>query len=154
MSDLTSCPLSPSGLFCENPPPMILLQTSPCDQSECQNGGHCLVVAGEPICRCIPGYYGNKCDKISTVHFLGRDGFVELHGTKLRPTAHISLQVGLTFDLCVQQNGFPMGWLEMSPQHDAAATRLDRLLIWSEVMSFLSVYWLIGRIDPVTSIID
>uniref|UniRef100_A0A3B5MD32 Uncharacterized protein n=1 Tax=Xiphophorus couchianus TaxID=32473 RepID=A0A3B5MD32_9TELE len=90
----------------------------PCDQSECQNGGHCLVVAGEPICRCIPGYYGNKCDKISTVHFLGRDGFVELHGTKLRPTAHISLQVGLTFDLCLQQNGFPMGWLEMSPQHD------------------------------------
>uniref|UniRef100_A0A3B5M6B5 Uncharacterized protein n=1 Tax=Xiphophorus couchianus TaxID=32473 RepID=A0A3B5M6B5_9TELE len=87
-----------SGLFCENPPPMILLQTSPCDQSECQNGGHCLVVAGEPICRCIPGYYGNKCDKISTVHFLGRDGFVELHGTKLRPTAHISLQVATDKD--------------------------------------------------------
>uniref|UniRef100_M4ANP0 Slit homolog 3 (Drosophila) n=1 Tax=Xiphophorus maculatus TaxID=8083 RepID=M4ANP0_XIPMA len=87
-----------SGLFCENPPPMILLQTSPCDQSECQNGGHCLLVAGEPICRCIPGYYGNKCDKISTVHFLGRDGFVELHGTKLRPTAHISLQVATDKD--------------------------------------------------------
>ncbi|XP_014860989.1 PREDICTED: slit homolog 3 protein isoform X1 [Poecilia mexicana] len=87
-----------SGLFCENPPPMILLQTSPCDQSECQNGAQCLVVAGEPICRCIPGYYGNKCDKISTVHFLGRDGFVELHGTKLRPTAHISLQVATDKD--------------------------------------------------------
>ncbi|MEQ2291148.1 Slit 3 protein, partial [Ameca splendens] len=87
-----------SGLFCENPPPMILLQTSPCDQSDCQNGAQCLVVAGEPICRCIPGYYGNKCDKISTVHFLGRDGYVELHGTKLRPTAHISLQVATDKD--------------------------------------------------------
>uniref|UniRef100_A0A8C7ZC76 Slit homolog 3 (Drosophila) n=1 Tax=Oryzias sinensis TaxID=183150 RepID=A0A8C7ZC76_9TELE len=87
-----------SGLFCENPPPMILLQTSPCDQSECQNSAQCLVVAGEPICRCIPGYYGDKCDKVSTVHFLGRDGYVELPGTKLRPTAHISLQMATERD--------------------------------------------------------
>uniref|UniRef100_A0A8D0AEW4 Slit homolog 3 (Drosophila) n=1 Tax=Sander lucioperca TaxID=283035 RepID=A0A8D0AEW4_SANLU len=82
-----------SGLFCENPPPMILLQTSPCDQSDCQNGAQCLVVAGEPVCRCMPGFYGNKCDKMATVHFLGRDGYVELPSAKLRPTAHISLQV-------------------------------------------------------------
>ncbi|KAG5852268.1 hypothetical protein ANANG_G00060600 [Anguilla anguilla] len=27
-----------SGLFCESPPPMILLQTSPCDHADCQNG--------------------------------------------------------------------------------------------------------------------
>uniref|UniRef100_A0A3Q3J1P2 Slit homolog 3 (Drosophila) n=1 Tax=Monopterus albus TaxID=43700 RepID=A0A3Q3J1P2_MONAL len=87
-----------SGLFCENPPPMILLQTSPCDQSDCQNGAQCLVVTGEPICRCMPGFYGNKCDKMATVHFLGRDGYVELPGTKLRPTAHISLQVATDKD--------------------------------------------------------
>uniref|UniRef100_A0A8C4GMC1 Slit homolog 3 (Drosophila) n=1 Tax=Dicentrarchus labrax TaxID=13489 RepID=A0A8C4GMC1_DICLA len=87
-----------SGLFCENPPPMILLQTSPCDQSDCQNGAQCLVVAGEPICRCMPSFYGNKCDKMATVHFLGRDGYVELPGTKLRPTAHISLQVATDKD--------------------------------------------------------
>lgn len=37
---------------------------------------------------------------MATVHFLGRDGYVELPAAKLRPTAHISLQVGLTFDLC------------------------------------------------------
>lgn len=74
---------------------MILLQTSPCDQSDCQNGAQCLVVAGEPVCRCMPSFYGNKCDKMATVHFLGRDGYVELPGAKLRPTAHISLQVHL-----------------------------------------------------------
>lgn len=85
---------------------MILLQTSPCDQSDCQNGAQCLVVAGEPICRCMPGFYGNKCDKMSTVHFLGRDGYVELPGAKLRPTAHISLQVWVTFDFCSQSFGF------------------------------------------------
>uniref|UniRef100_A0AAQ4S4P0 Slit homolog 3 (Drosophila) n=1 Tax=Gasterosteus aculeatus aculeatus TaxID=481459 RepID=A0AAQ4S4P0_GASAC len=87
-----------SGLFCENPPPMILLQTSPCDQSDCQNGAQCLVVAGEPVCRCMPGFYGSKCDKIATVHFLGRDGYVELPSAKLRPTAHISLQVATDKD--------------------------------------------------------
>ncbi|XP_054453144.1 slit homolog 3 protein [Anoplopoma fimbria] len=87
-----------SGLFCENPPPMILLQTSPCDQSDCQNGAQCLVVAGEPVCRCMPGFYGNKCDKMATVHFLGRDGYVELPSAKLRPTAHISLQVATDKD--------------------------------------------------------
>ncbi|CAG5989155.1 unnamed protein product [Menidia menidia] len=94
-----------SGLFCENPPPMILLQTSPCDQSDCQNGAQCLVVAGEPICRCMPGFYGNKCDKMATVHFLGRDGYVELPGAKLRPTAHISLQVGLPSELWSCKSG-------------------------------------------------
>uniref|UniRef100_A0A669F6T9 Slit homolog 3 (Drosophila) n=1 Tax=Oreochromis niloticus TaxID=8128 RepID=A0A669F6T9_ORENI len=87
-----------SGLFCENPPPMILLQTSPCDQSDCRNGAQCLVVAGEPICRCMPGFYGSKCDKMATVHFLGRDGYVELPAAKLRPTAHISLQVATDKD--------------------------------------------------------
>ncbi|XP_037636755.1 slit homolog 3 protein [Sebastes umbrosus] len=87
-----------SGLFCENPPPMILLQTSPCDQSDCQNGAQCLVVAGEPVCRCMPGFYGNKCDKMATIHFLGRDGYVELPSAKLRPTAHISLQVATDKD--------------------------------------------------------
>uniref|UniRef100_A0A3P8US28 Slit homolog 3 (Drosophila) n=1 Tax=Cynoglossus semilaevis TaxID=244447 RepID=A0A3P8US28_CYNSE len=87
-----------SGLFCENPPPMILLQTSPCDQSDCQNGAQCIVTAGEPVCRCMPGFYGSKCDKTATVHFLGRDAFVELPGVKLRPTAHISLQVATEKD--------------------------------------------------------
>uniref|UniRef100_A0A8D3AFN6 Slit homolog 3 (Drosophila) n=1 Tax=Scophthalmus maximus TaxID=52904 RepID=A0A8D3AFN6_SCOMX len=87
-----------SGLFCENPPPMILLQTSPCDHSDCQNSAQCLLVAGEPVCRCMPGFYGNKCDKMATVHFLGREGYVELPGAKLRPTAHISLQVATDKD--------------------------------------------------------
>ncbi|KAM6976668.1 slit homolog 3 protein [Aplochiton taeniatus] len=87
-----------SGLFCENPPPMILLQTSPCDQSDCQNGAQCLVVSGDPVCRCLPGFYGNKCHKMATVHFLGKEAFVELPSMKLRPAAHISLQVATDKD--------------------------------------------------------
>ncbi|KAK0147672.1 Slit 3 protein [Merluccius polli] len=87
-----------SGLFCESPPPMILLQTSPCDQSDCQNSAQCIVVAGEPVCRCLPGFYGNKCHKMATAHFLGRDAYVELPSTMLRPSAHISLQVATDKD--------------------------------------------------------
>uniref|UniRef100_A0A8C6TFX3 Slit homolog 3 (Drosophila) n=1 Tax=Neogobius melanostomus TaxID=47308 RepID=A0A8C6TFX3_9GOBI len=87
-----------SGLFCENPPPMILLQTSPCDQTDCQNGAQCLMVAGEPVCRCMPGFYGNKCDKMATVHFLGREAYVGLQSVKLPSRVHISLQVATEKD--------------------------------------------------------
>lgn len=87
-----------SGLFCENPPPMILLQTSPCDQTDCQNGAQCLMVAGEPVCRCMPGFYGNKCDKMATIHFLGREAYVELPSMKLPSRVHISLQVATEKD--------------------------------------------------------
>uniref|UniRef100_A0A674MNH8 Slit homolog 3 (Drosophila) n=1 Tax=Takifugu rubripes TaxID=31033 RepID=A0A674MNH8_TAKRU len=88
-----------SGLFCENPPPMILLQTSPCDQSDCQNGAQCLVVAGEPVCRCTPGFYGSKCDTISTVHFLGRDAYMELKNlTNGCPLSDCLLQVATEKD--------------------------------------------------------
>lgn len=83
-----------SGLFCENPPPMILLQkTSPCDQSDCQNGAQCLLIEGEPVCRCLPGFFGNKCQKMLTAHFLGKDTYIELPGSSIRPSTHISLQV-------------------------------------------------------------
>ncbi|KAJ8282146.1 hypothetical protein COCON_G00046650 [Conger conger] len=87
-----------SGLFCESPPPMILLQTSPCDHTDCQNGSQCLVVAGEPVCRCLPAFFGGKCQKTLTVNFLGREAYVVLPGAKARPTAHISLQVATDKD--------------------------------------------------------
>ncbi|KAI9538295.1 hypothetical protein NQZ68_016305 [Dissostichus eleginoides] len=78
---------------------MILLQTSPCDQSDCQNGAQCLVVAGEPVCRCMPGFYGSKCAKMATVHFLGRDGYVELPSAKLRASPNFITGMA-DFDLC------------------------------------------------------
>lgn len=85
---------SPSGLFCEHPPPMVLLQTSPCDQYECQNGAQCIVVQQEPTCRCPPGFAGPRCEKLITVNFVGKDSYVELASAKVRPQANISLQVG------------------------------------------------------------
>ena len=74
---------------------MVLLQTSPCDQYECQNGAQCIVVRQEPTCRCPPGFAGPRCEKLITVNFVGKDSYVELASAKVRPQANISLQVRL-----------------------------------------------------------
>lgn len=92
------CPQGFSGLFCEHPPPMVLLQTSPCDQYECQNGAQCIVVQQEPTCRCPPGFAGPRCEKLITVNFVGKDSYVELASAKVRPQANISLQVATDKD--------------------------------------------------------
>lgn len=72
---------------------MVLLQTSPCDEYECQNGAQCIVVQQEPVCRCLAGFAGQRCEKLITVNFVGKDSYVELTGSKIRPQANISLQV-------------------------------------------------------------
>lgn len=72
---------------------MVLLQTSPCDNYECQNGAQCIVVHHEPVCRCLAGFAGQKCEKLITVNFVGKDSYVELPSAKIRPQANISLQV-------------------------------------------------------------
>lgn len=89
-----------SGLFCETPPPMVLLQTSPCDNYECQNGAQCIVAQGEPVCRCLAGFAGQRCEKLITVNFVGKDSYVELPSAKIRPQANISLQVGHLSSTC------------------------------------------------------
>lgn len=78
---------------------MVLLQTSPCDQYECQNGAQCIVVQLEPTCRCPPGFAGPRCEKLITVNFVGKDSYVELASAKVRPQANISLQVYMLFPL-------------------------------------------------------
>ncbi|XP_017704910.1 PREDICTED: slit homolog 3 protein isoform X3 [Rhinopithecus bieti] len=93
-----TCPHGFSGPFCEHPPPMVLLQTSPCDQYECQNGAQCIVVQQEPTCRCPPGFAGPRCEKLITVNFVGKDSYVELASAKVRPQANISLQVATDKD--------------------------------------------------------
>ncbi|XP_069826757.1 slit homolog 3 protein [Dendropsophus ebraccatus] len=92
------CPQGFSGLFCEISPPMVLLQTSPCDDYECQNGAQCIVVEQEPVCRCLAGFAGQRCEKLITVNFVGKDSYVELTGSKIRPQANISLQVATSKD--------------------------------------------------------
>lgn len=72
---------------------MVLLQTSPCDNYECQNGAQCIVAHHEPVCRCLAGFAGQKCEKLITVNFVGKDSYVELPSAKIRPQANISLQV-------------------------------------------------------------
>uniref|UniRef100_A0A8C9UDL7 Slit guidance ligand 3 n=1 Tax=Serinus canaria TaxID=9135 RepID=A0A8C9UDL7_SERCA len=92
------CPQGFSGLLCETPPPMVLLQTSPCDNYECQHGAQCIVAQHEPVCRCLAGFAGQRCEKLITVNFVGKDSYVELPSAKIRPQANISLQVSTDKD--------------------------------------------------------
>uniref|UniRef100_A0A4W3KIK6 Slit homolog 3 (Drosophila) n=1 Tax=Callorhinchus milii TaxID=7868 RepID=A0A4W3KIK6_CALMI len=92
------CPTGFSGLFCELRPPMVLPRTTPCDSYECQNGAQCIEVEKEPVCQCLAGFVGPRCEKLVTVNFIGKDSYVVLSASKVRPQANISLQVATDKD--------------------------------------------------------
>lgn len=87
-----------SGLFCESSPPMVLPRTSPCDNFDCQNGAQCIVRINEPICQCLPGYQGEKCEKLVSVNFINKESYLQIPSAKVRPQTNITLQVR---DLCL-----------------------------------------------------
>lgn len=109
---------------------MVLLQTSPCDQYECQNGAQCIVVQQEPTCRCPPGFAGARCEKLITVNFVGKDSYVELASAKVRPQANISLQVCMLFPSQLGRSeapseyswGFPLASLTLFPECELCRT--------------------------------
>ena len=96
---------------------MVLLQTSPCDQYECQNGAQCIVVQQEPTCRCPPGFAGPRCEKLITVNFVGKDSYVELASAKVRPQANISLQVYMLFSSRLGRSEAPSQYSWGFPDH-------------------------------------
>ncbi|XP_078267957.1 slit homolog 3 protein-like isoform X1 [Rhinoraja longicauda] len=92
------CPTGFSGLFCETHPTVDLSRTSLCDNYECQNGAQCVEVQNEPVCRCLASYAGQRCEKLITVNFVGKDSYLMLSASQVRPQANISLQVATDKD--------------------------------------------------------
>lgn len=84
-----------SGLFCEFSPPMVLPRTSPCDNYECQNGAQCIIKESEPICQCLSGYQGEKCEKLISINFVNKESYLQIPSAKIRPQTNITLQVSL-----------------------------------------------------------
>lgn len=84
-----------SGLFCEFSPPMVLPRTSPCDNYECQNGAQCIIKESEPICQCLSGYQGEKCEKLISINFVNKESYLQIPSAKIRPQTNITLQVRL-----------------------------------------------------------
>lgn len=84
-----------SGLFCEFSPPMVLPRTSPCDNYECQNGAQCIIKESEPICQCLSGYQGEKCEKLISINFINKESYLQIPSAKIRPQTNITLQVRL-----------------------------------------------------------
>ncbi|KAL4843254.1 hypothetical protein H8958_008198 [Nasalis larvatus] len=87
-----------SGLFCEFSPPMVLPRTSPCDNFDCQNGAQCIVRINEPICQCLPGYQGEKCEKLVSVNFINKESYLQIPSAKVRPQTNITLQIATDED--------------------------------------------------------
>lgn len=87
------CSVFFSGLFCEFSPPMVLPRTSPCDNFDCQNGAQCIIRINEPICQCLPGYQGEKCEKLVSVNFVNKESYLQIPSAKVRPQTNITLQV-------------------------------------------------------------
>lgn len=82
-----------SGLFCEFSPPMVLPRTSPCDNYECQNGAQCIIKENEPICQCLSGYQGEKCEKLVSINFVNKESYLQIPSAKIHPQTNITLQV-------------------------------------------------------------
>lgn len=87
------CLFASSGLFCEFSPPMVLPRTSPCDNYECQNGAQCIIKASEPVCQCLSGYQGEKCEKLVSINFVNKESYLQIPSAKIHPHTNITLQV-------------------------------------------------------------
>lgn len=72
---------------------MVLPRTSPCDNFDCQNGAQCIIRINEPICQCLPGYQGEKCEKLVSVNFVNKESYLQIPSAKVRPQTNITLQV-------------------------------------------------------------
>uniref|UniRef100_A0A183ISW5 EGF-like domain-containing protein n=1 Tax=Soboliphyme baturini TaxID=241478 RepID=A0A183ISW5_9BILA len=93
-----SCLCSPgfSGIYCEMPSMDNALypKTSPCHHHDCRNG-FCFQPdnAVDYRCQCIPGYGGEKCDKLYSVTFENFDNYVILRPLVMRPTVNITFTI-------------------------------------------------------------
>uniref|UniRef100_A0A670ZEN6 Slit guidance ligand 2 n=1 Tax=Pseudonaja textilis TaxID=8673 RepID=A0A670ZEN6_PSETE len=87
-----------SGLFCEFSPPMVLPRTSPCDHYECQNGAQCILRANEPNCQCLPGYQGEKCEKLVSINFVNKETYLQIPSTDVHSHTNITLQISTDED--------------------------------------------------------
>ncbi|MBZ3869326.1 Slit-like protein 2 protein [Sciurus carolinensis] len=121
------------GLFCEFSPPMVLPRTSPCDNFDCQNGAQCIIRINEPICQCLPGYQGEKCEKLVSVNFINKESYLQIPSAKVRPQTNITLQA--------MKRGSP--FLLASPSEDSC-------VFLEETLSFASTSWV--ALSPCPSI--
>ena len=72
---------------------MVLPRTSPCDNHDCANGAQCVVMGTDPVCQCLQGYEGLRCERLVSVNFVDRESFLQIPSNIITEQANISLQV-------------------------------------------------------------
>nr|XP_026691209.1 slit homolog 2 protein isoform X2 [Ciona intestinalis] len=68
------------GQYCTFPMNSVdVLQDDPCSDNDCQHGSLCYVEQGRGYsCVCLPGYTGDKCEKLVSVSFHRNGSFIKI----------------------------------------------------------------------------
>ena len=83
------------GQFCEMAP-NLYISDSPCN---CQNNGQCYNhnTTDEQECRCLPGFYGSKCEVPTSMSFRqNAEGYVQYPKPTVDPTLNFTLVFATT----------------------------------------------------------
>lgn len=95
------CSIGYSGKYCATKTAALpnYLQSSVCQNSDCQNDGVCYQPRGrsEYVCRCQSGYEGKKCEKLQSVSFV-RDSYVQAPGSNFSQTYNITIRFTTSSD--------------------------------------------------------
>lgn len=76
--------------------------TNPCKLADCQNGANCIDLGNSAVCQCLPGFGGNRCEKLLSVNFVDRDTYLQFTDLQNWPRANITLQVGVKNEILYQ----------------------------------------------------
>ena len=92
------CPPRASGEFCEHLPMVHLpIHDSPC-QLECENGGQCYQdnETSTSVCRCLPGYSGERCETVVSMSFQQRDAFIQIEAPDMQNEVIFTIEFATT----------------------------------------------------------
>uniref|UniRef100_A0A670ZAV2 Slit guidance ligand 2 n=1 Tax=Pseudonaja textilis TaxID=8673 RepID=A0A670ZAV2_PSETE len=113
------CPPEYTGELCDEKPDFCAQDLNPCQhnsKSQCTdavNGytcvcpegyssgeykAQCILRANEPNCQCLPGYQGEKCEKLVSINFVNKETYLQIPSTDVHSHTNITLQISTDED--------------------------------------------------------
>ena len=73
------------------------IHDSPC-QLECENGGQCYQdnETSTSVCRCLPGYAGERCEMIVSMSFQQRNAFIKIRAPDMQNEVNFTIEFATT----------------------------------------------------------
>uniref|UniRef100_A0A670ZA70 Slit guidance ligand 2 n=1 Tax=Pseudonaja textilis TaxID=8673 RepID=A0A670ZA70_PSETE len=120
------CPPEYTGELCDEKPDFCAQDLNPCQHNskynKCRNGAQCtdavngytcvcpegyssgeykaqcILRANEPNCQCLPGYQGEKCEKLVSINFVNKETYLQIPSTDVHSHTNITLQISTDED--------------------------------------------------------